>query len=682
MGLPAKSLSGIEVGQDIESAVPPQEYVAGILPAPKAGGETALTLAHPTGSAMAPADQQEALRRYRILAPILLPAKFPERWVAAGQKKSGLVDLLAAEHGVERSTLYRWLSLWDRGGLPALVPRKRSDAGTSRTLNAAARDFILAAALPKKEAYGEYSVKELVRAYSEERKWRSANAGRPLKPAEAAKYRRYLDEAGELRADAQLPEASYSTLARYFQLIPEPLKVMACRGEDAFAATQDVLSFRDLTKTRPLQFVVCDHRVLDLFALVPTRGGWRLSRPWISAALDMRTRKWLSWVICEVPSSTSIAAVLKKVVFKFGIPEEVYWDNGRDYRSVYLEAGQLQTSESHRIADLGDRMGGVLSSLGIRVRHAIVKRARAKLIEPAFVNTANFDRSLIWYCGHRPDARPDRLAGMVRRHELWIQGKASESPFPTFSHIAGLYDSFLESVNNREHSGIGMEKVTPTGRGFLTPNEAFAALVGNVPRRTAPPEVLQMAFQRRKTLRVRNGEVCATFSGRQVHYRMLDNPLRLMGLNGRVVEMGFDEDDLSWGALYVDGSFVGLLDAAELRSMGGEDFVIDERNRRAARREVKKFIETVHGAIPIATAEERAMRRAAIVPALIEPAREEQAAEMPAALVAAAAALEKRRSFRFSDDVPAIGVLTQGRDVDAETNPGDDEFKFFAGEAT
>jgi hypothetical protein len=499
-----------------------------------------------------------------------------------------------------------------------------------------------------------------------------------LIPADAAKYSpRYLDEAGQLRADAQLPEVSYRTVARWLKTIPDVLKVMAREGGDAFAASQDIISWRDLAKVRILQFVVMDHRVLDLWVMVPIREGWKLVRPWMSCAIDMRSRKWLAFVLCEVPSSTSIAAVIKKVVFKYGIPEEMYYDNGRDFRSEYLESGQLRTGEAHRIDDLGDRLGGVLTALGIRVRHAIVKNARAKLVEPAFVNAANFDRTLPNYCGHRPDARPARLEAMLKDHEIWMDGKASQPPFPTISHMAGLYDEFLESVNNRPHTGVGMEKVVPGGRGWLTPNECFAQLVGDVPRRTAPPEVLAMAFQRRKTLKVRNGEVRATFDGRLVHYRMTGNPIRLMGFNGKTAELGYDESDLSLGALYVDGVFIGLVDAVELREMGGDaqDFVDDERNRRAARREVKRFIQNVHGAVPIATAEERAARRAAVVPELIGPAREEQAVAMPAALVAAAAAMKERKAFNFAD-VPAVGIVAvEGKGAD----PDDVEFKFFRG---
>jgi hypothetical protein len=67
---------------------------------------------------------------------------------------------------------------------------------------------------------------------------------------------------------------------------------------EAYANTQEIFSFRDLTALKPLQYVVMDHRQLDLFCIARVHPrGWKLLRPWLTAAIDMRTRKWLAWVL-------------------------------------------------------------------------------------------------------------------------------------------------------------------------------------------------------------------------------------------------------------------------------------------------------------------------------------------------------------------------------------------------
>ena len=107
-------------------------------------------------------------------------------------------------------------------------------------------------------------------------------------------------------------------------------------------------------------------------------------RPWITAALDFRCRRWMAFVIVEVPSSDSIATVLKKTFIRHGLPRAVLIDNGRDFRCSYFEG----KAETHRQApatgEMKDGWPGIFESLGIRVHHAIVKNARSKIIEPAF----------------------------------------------------------------------------------------------------------------------------------------------------------------------------------------------------------------------------------------------------------------------------------------------------------
>ena len=133
----------------------------------------------------------------------------------------------------------------------------------------------------------------------------------------------------------------------------------------------------------PMDYVVMDHRRLDIFCLIPKRqGGWTLARPWLTAAIDMRTRKWLAWAIVETPSSDSIATVLKRVFIDHGMPKALYWDNGKDFRCEWFEGRKRANREAPAVGELDPTWRGVLGTLAIRVHHAIVRNARAKLIEP------------------------------------------------------------------------------------------------------------------------------------------------------------------------------------------------------------------------------------------------------------------------------------------------------------
>jgi transposase InsO family protein len=586
-------------------------------------------------------------------------------------KKGQAVSLIEKQEGVKARTILRWERAWDKSKILGLLGEDRADKGRPRIFNKAALDFVTAAALPKRGVYGVLSVREIFRAYEEERIWRAERKDKPRTKPDDVKYARYLGEDGRLLDTAQLPQASYGTFLAWFNRIPEVARTMAREGEEAFHNTQEILSFRDISALQPLEYVVMDDRVLDIWCLAPDRGGWKLIRPWLTAAICMRTRKWLGWVIVETPSSDSIAAVLKRVFIEHGIPQNVYWDNGKTYKCQWLEGRREQSRSAGKIAELP--WSGVLESLNVRVTHAIVKRARSKIIEPNFLNVALFDRTLPEHCGNRPGTRPEVFEQMVSQHQDWAAGKRPTTPFKTISEVSAIYDDLFEVLNEREHSGEGMSKMLPTGKGWYAPNEIFEILIRKVERRTAPPEVLQLCFAKHREITIRHGEARASFGGQAYHYR-LNNQATLMAFNGRKVDLAYDNLDLGTTALYCDGAFLGLASCCELRRMGEDAFTEDERLRRQARREVKRAIEALHQTVPIVNPEIRLSRRRAVLPSREGVVRPEKPLQLPAALMEAAAATRAEKDFRFGDATAAIAKSEQP----AQTDSADDEFRFFA----
>ena len=654
----------------VEAPAVRQPKIVELVPA----GQIALDLTLPDGPNLSDEDRIEAEKRFAVIEPLIDRQKFRLLFLQCHNRAGEVTAFLASQHGTKRRTLYEWLHRWQQSGIAGLVRRDRRDKGQPRQLNSAAMDFLLAAALPNQGSYGELSVAEIYRAYQEERAWRAAHAGKVLGEFGEGKYFRYLDGSGRLAARAQLPPASYETMRSWFNRIPEVVKVLGREGQEAFSNTQEVISFRNLAVIQPLDYVVMDHRRLDIFCLLHERGGWKLGRPWITCAIDMRTRRWLAHVIVENPSSDSIASVLKRVFIDHGVPSAVLWDHGKDFVCQWLEGGNLKRGPAERVLELNPGMRGVLETLGVRVHHAIVRRARAKLIEPAFLATALCDKSLPWWCGHTPSARPERFDDLVRQHERWVKGEVAETPFKPIEEIAALYHEFLASLNERPHSGEGMRKIMPEGLGWLSPNECFDKLIGRVQRRTVPAEVLQFAFQKRRALKVRNGELRCTFGGRQFHFRLADSSLGLMALNGFEVELAYDPFDLERAAVYHRDRFVGLVQNVELRRMGESAFVADERDRRAARREVRRFITAVHQQIPVAGTEERLNRRAAVRPARTEPARVEVPLAVPESIVAASeAAADRAFSFAAVGDGAAV-IRCADR---AAYEDDDSEFRLF-----
>jgi len=664
MGSPAKTVADLAKAQDW--ALSPSGELVG-----DPAGSLALGMAPAAGINGREEAQSKAAARFRaIIEPIVNPERFPELHCQFPRRED-LIQHLASEHGTSRSTIYRQLGKWQSGGITGLTRPIRSDKGIPRAVNIAGRNFIIAASLPKPECYGEQSCAEIWRMYKEERRWREAQTGKPLSRADRIKYAGCVDADGALLPSAQLSAASYDAVRDVVNRVPELIKLQARKGDEGYR-NAELLSYRDIGATAPMDFCVMDHRLLDAVCMIRDRGGWRVGRPWLTAAIDYRSRKWLGWCLVETPSSDSIAAVLRKVFVNWGLPKALGWDNGKDFRAHWLEGRRERNRPSGRIGELPSKWAGVLETLGIRVHHAIVRRARSKIIEPCFGAIADFDRTLDEYTGHRPGARPERMGRLLEEHESWLAGKRPNPAFRTIEEMARLYSLAINDLNERPHRGEGMRKVTSTGMSWYCPNEIWEILIPHVERRTVPEDVLQLCFAKRCELMVRNGEVQRTLAGKVYHYRLSDRPKALLGLNGRKVELAYDDLDLGKAAVYAEGAFLGLADCVPLRHMGSADFVQDERNRRSVRREVKQIIQTLHRAVPVPDRETYLTRRAAVTAARVEPARIEAPAQLPQAIEAAAAAIAEERAFSF-DAVQPIETIEPPAD-----GAGDDEFNFFS----
>lgn len=618
-------------------------------------------------------EQKKAGEQFRLLVEPVINAERYSDLQSRFQRRTDLLQYVGSEGGKSARTVRRKLAQFEREGIMGLTRKIRTDKGLSRALNTAAREFIWGAVLPKHASYGAYSTRDIFRLHDEERRWRADKAGKPLCPVERAHYARYVDPEGCLVPSAQLPKASYKTFCRQVAQIPELVKAMARQGDEAYR-NAELISYRDLECIRPLQFVVMDHRVLDIFCLIPERGAWKLGRPWLTAAIDMRTRKWLAWVVVETPSSASIATVLKTTFLEWGLPESCYWDNGRDFRALRFEGRRERSRSVEAIKGLPEKWTGVLETVGVRVHHALVRNARAKLVEPAFNAISNLDRTLPEYVGNKPGARPERFDKMLQEHEAWVAGKRDSTPFRTLDQISDLYSKALEDLNERPHTGEGMRKVTPTGMGWACPNECWELNIGRVERRTIPEDVLQLCFAKRRELTIRNGAIHATFAGRLYHYRLAGNHMALLALNDRTVEFAYDPLDLGNAAVYFENRFIGLAHCLELRRMGESDFVFDEKDRRRARREVKKFIAEVHRVVPTPTAEMQLNRRRENTPTRPVVKRVEVPVLLPASIAEAHAAQAAEAAFSFKAVEVTMPV------IERPPVAADDVFDFFSDE--
>ena len=272
------------------------------------------------------------------------------------------------------------------------------DKGQSRKFNAAGREFVLGAGSPPAERSNGPTkyIPEICRLLR-----RGAGLSRGPCRMRSHSARRSGEDTARIRrlegwippTGAASPQGSESTIARWLNLYNRKRRAQWRAWRRSLPHPRK--SSRIKTCRNLAAGLVC-HGPPAARQILPgagTEGGWRLVRPWLTAAIYMRTRKWLAWVVVETPSSDSIAAVLKRLFLDYGLPQTLYWDNGKDFTCEWLEgrAAKLRKRIAWRIC-LG--MEWRCRHLGVRVCHAIVRRARSRSLSRISAGSRNSSGTL------------------------------------------------------------------------------------------------------------------------------------------------------------------------------------------------------------------------------------------------------------------------------------------------
>ncbi len=244
-----------------------------------------------------------------------------------------------------------------------------------------------------------------------------------------------------------LPLPSETTFAREVgRSIPVPVLKYYRFGDKAMRDECGLYikrSYRDLNSN---DIWVCDNHTFDVF--IHEEGVKKPARVYLTGFLDVRSRKMVGWHVTAAPSSDATLAALRRGIERYGIPKVIYSDNGREF--LTHDIGGRGFRRSARTD--GHEPPTILQNLGIEFRTAMVRNARAKIIERAFLDVKNdFSRLFEGYTGGTILERPERLKKT---------GKDAEN-FIMRDEFTKYVDIFIQGYfNKRSHFGEGMDGKT------------------------------------------------------------------------------------------------------------------------------------------------------------------------------------------------------------------------------
>ncbi|MED1851864.1 Mu transposase C-terminal domain-containing protein [Brevibacillus borstelensis] len=365
---------------------------------------------------------------------------------------------------VKLSTLYKWINSFEKEGEVALLSkpiRKKMEADAAmqlrfgtRGFGSAALDYMTALFLDPRKPKKRYVYNETV----QEAERRIAEATND-------------DEAALLKELWQV--GSYQTACRYFNELPDTIISYGQDGVEKWRNKYMTKTLLDYSNLLINQVMVGDHHQLDLF--IEHEG--RAIRPFFTTFQDARSRVISGWCVSPMNNSNGIGLALRHAALRkpdspvYGLPVQVYIDNGKDYQSKHL-AGGLKHAWKF---DYSDETKGVFASLNIEPRYCTARTPWAKGIMERFFKTftTQFAMHIPGFCGSNNKDRPEGFD----EKKLLKQGKLL-----TLEQLAERIEAYLDKYHNTIHSELkdtplNVYQQTPKAREGVPDARAFDILL-------------------------------------------------------------------------------------------------------------------------------------------------------------------------------------------------------------
>jgi transposase InsO family protein len=269
---------------------------------------------------------------------------------------------------------------------------------------------------------------------------------RPEQPNFAACYRRLQKVAAA--EGWQIP--SEDTLKRRIDKLPVQLRVRERQGDDALKQLFPYQK-RDRGVFHALQAVNADGHKWDVFVRWPDG---HVDRPVMVVFQDLYSGKILSWRVDKSENREAVRLAFGDMIEAWGIPEECYLDNGRNFASKWLTGG---IPNRYRFKVKDDDPVGIMTQMKVSVHWTTPYSGQSKPIERGFRDFA------------QDISKHPAFAG------AWTGNTVADKPSNYDKKNAVTLDTFIKTVAGEiiEHNARkGRRSALAAGRSF---DETFDA---------------------------------------------------------------------------------------------------------------------------------------------------------------------------------------------------------------
>lgn len=240
---------------------------------------------------------------------------------------------------------------------------------------------------------------------------------------------------------------------------------------------------------------IADNHTFDVISL----DGETKHRLYLTAFTDAKSGVMTGWNITDAPCAQSTILALRHGIMRFGIPKCIYVDNGREFLNISFGGRGHRSRKS--MADQPEPPA-ILKRLGIEMRNAIARNARAKPIERTFRTVKEqFSKLFSGFCGGTILERPESLKHRIKNGGI-----------PRDYEIRDIFDSWIDGEYNCQNYG-GSERCFKSVSRIDVWNNTISEI-----RRANPADLNLMLMCTTRAQKIKRNGVYITIGGEKYWY--------------------------------------------------------------------------------------------------------------------------------------------------------------------
>lgn len=287
--------------------------------------------------------------------------------------------------------------------------------------------------------------------------------------------------AQEKRPDLYTDIPSYSAFYRRLNNeVPEGVKVLGREGHKAYNDRCAPFIRRIYEDIESNEWWIADNHTFDV--MVRDKNG-NIHRPYLTAFLDARSGIFTGFHITYNPCSEATLIALRKGILKYGIPDNIYVDNGREFLTFDI-GGLGHRRKKPKDGEEKYEPPGVFKRLGINMTNAIVRNAKAKIIERRFCDVKNdLSRLFNTYTGGTVVEKPERLKFVLKKDKIY-----TDEEFEEYVEMVLNYYFNMEEYNGAVEADKGKKKMDVFNEHLIKRRTATAEELNLMLMRSARPQ--------------------------------------------------------------------------------------------------------------------------------------------------------------------------------------------------